>query len=311
MKYPNAIQGSILITPSGSGWLVKHVVKSSRAMRMYCCEREAAIDHARDHARAFNTTLFIEEDGKYRELPVEDNDVDQNLLGKVRKIIAKAERTDFESERDAFLAKAQELMIRHALDESMVKEEIADHQMIERHFVVGNRGAGLWAKRDVITTVAGYANCRTWAHTRSYYSTVAGFAEDVEFADMLITSLLLQMEREVGKALKHDKPEWTDPRTYRVNFMEAFASSISARLTAMKAQAQTRVEEDSGSSVALVLRDRKERVNEWVDAKHHFVTVSRNQLKGFDGAARQAGARAGERADLSNRRSIGRTAIER
>ena len=52
-------------------------------------------------------------EGLYRE--------DDPMLVKVRALLAKAESTEFEAESDAFTAKAQELMARHAIDDAVAR----------------------------------------------------------------------------------------------------------------------------------------------------------------------------------------------
>lgn len=277
-------------------------------------DRDKVIEQARRLALMFNTQLFVKDiDSETAvELPVDpESTVDSSLLAKVRKLIAKAERTDIDAEREAFLAKAQEWMVRHAMDESLVKGE-PKTEFIERRLIVGKHGAGIWAKRNLAYAVAGHANCRGWSNTGAYYNTVAGFREDVEWADLLFTSLLLQMEQELSTA---ERPEWTPWQTFRTNFMDAFVRAVKDRLhrqqvEALRATVELRLKDnptadesaDATTSVAMVLRDRKAKVDEWVDGNHKFVNVTRN-MGAYCGSSEQQGMRAGERADLSGGRT--------
>jgi hypothetical protein len=327
-QFPAETHGAIVISlptnPEASSWdmatrfIVRHIVDTAKASYTLCETRDDAIVSGRKLALSFNVQLFIEEDGRYVELPVDpEGEVDKSLLSKVRKLIAKAESTDVAAERDAFLTKAQEWMVRHAIDESLVKAD-APNPMTERKVVVGSKGAGVWAKRLLVNSVASYAGLRSWSVTHSYYSVIAGYREDVEYAEMLITSLLLQLEQEYTLAFKNDKPEWTDARTFRANFMEAFTDRVGSRLSVMKREAQAQAadaareaadaagtllsDQEASQSVSLVLRNRKAKVSEWVDGNHKFVNTQRSRAA-YCGSATQAGNRAGSRADLSGGRT--------
>ena len=313
-QLPKAVLGNVVVAPNpfGSSWTVFHAVKSSRPSYAGNTSEDAII-RGRRIAQSFNVSLFIEDSGSFREIPTSsEGEIDQNLLSKVRKLVAKAEGTDNQHERDIFLTKAQEWMIRHAIDMSTVKEE--QKTMIERNIVIGKKGAGIYAKRSLVGAVATHCNLRAWSNTYTYYSTFAGYVEDVEYAELLVTSLLLQLEREYSVSLKFDKPAWTSALTFRANFMEAFVGRVRSRLSEMqrvaRAEAAKTVREASGDlteslvgdSVAMVLHNRRAKVDKWVNSRHKFVSVSRS-MANYDAAGRQAGARAGNRADLSGGRT--------
>jgi hypothetical protein len=59
---------------------------------------------------------------------------DDKMLDKVRKLLAKAERAGTEHEAEAFTAKAQELILRYAIDEAMLqrKGEKQSEQIVAR-----------------------------------------------------------------------------------------------------------------------------------------------------------------------------------
>lgn len=291
------IRGSILITPRRGLFLVNHVgFENKRGSGTYADSRDEAIAKGRKVAMEFNTDLFIENDNMIVELEVESPE-EKSVLTKVRGLLNKGEGTDVDAERDAFLAKAQELMTRHAIDEKQARGE-GDNGMIKRKIAIGKGGAGIWSKRNLIHYIATANQCRSWSCTWSYYSVVAGHREDVEWVEMLYTSLMLQMEQELAAA---DRPEWTDGRTYRANFMESFASTVSGRLSVMGREAVAKAAEASettSESVTLVLRGRESRVSDWVDSNHKFVSCSRSRSDYCD-AARTDGSKAGNRADIS------------
>ena len=70
--------------------------------------------------------------------------------------------------------------------------------------------------------------------------------------------------------------------------------------------------EESSSSVALVLRSRKDRVDEWFDKKYgNSLRSSRQSYRRENYGARAAGSAAGSRADIGQGRVGGRRSISR
>ena len=85
-------------------------------------------------------------------------------LGRVQALLAKAERTDFPEEAEALLAKAQDLMARHAISEAMVQAARArdggsGESVTSLRVVVDAPYAG--AKRTLLGAVAAANGCRT------------------------------------------------------------------------------------------------------------------------------------------------------
>lgn len=109
---------------------------------------------------------------------------------------------------------------------------------------------------------------------------VYGFASDLERVELLYASLLLQATRD----LVHVRPDYYGESTaaYRRSWLAGFASAVYSRL--LRAEQRATAEQpatDSGTSTALVLRDRADRVDSFVHAAHpRLRTMRRRNLSG-------------------------------
>jgi hypothetical protein len=154
---------------------------------------------------------------------------DTRMLGKIRALLAKAESTSFPGEAEAYSAKAQQLMAQHRIDHALVAGEISNpDEPVGVRVTVDNPYAD--AKSLLLHVVAGANGCSAVWSPEHGFSTVFGFAEELEAVELLYTSLLIQasaaMVRE-GSA-RHDNKSRT--KTFRQSFMHAYAIRIGDRL---------------------------------------------------------------------------------
>ena len=124
-------------------------------------------------------------------------------LGRIRGLLAKAEATDYPEEAEALSAKAQELMARHSIDEALLDGADgspggpAGGPSAVR---IGIEGPYEQAKALLLDAVAAANRCQAvWAADVGF-STLVGFAPDLEAAEMLYTSLLLQATAAMSRA---------------------------------------------------------------------------------------------------------------
>lgn len=119
--------------------------------------------------------------------------VDPRVLDRVNALLAKAESTTFSEEADAFTAKAQQLMARHAIDRAMVGAagaRAAGEQPGARRLGVDDPYSS--AKMSLLTQVATASRCRTVWSKELGFGTVFGFEDDLDTVELLYTSLLVQ-----------------------------------------------------------------------------------------------------------------------
>ena len=132
----------------------------------------------------------------------------ERTLDRVRKLLAKAERTDNEHERATFMAAASALMAKYGIDSL---PPAGTRQ------TPGDRIVTLpppWAreKARLVSLVAQAVRCRPLLIGRGDGGQrvhVFGFAADLERADLLATSLLLQMASGLAKAEPEAAPAGT------------------------------------------------------------------------------------------------------
>lgn len=174
-------------------------------------------------------------------------------LGRIRGLLAKAEATDYAEEAEALSAKAQELMARHSIDEALLDR--ADGPGGGRPggpsaVRIGIEGPYEQAKALLLDAVAAANRCQAvWAADVGF-STLVGFAPDLEAAEMLHTSLLLQatsamhragddhhraLKAQGGTPVARGRSRRT--RDFRQTFLVAYADRIRDRLAAATAAA--------------------------------------------------------------------------
>lgn len=245
------------------------------------------------------------------------------ILAKVRKIMDLADGTDVQGEKDAAMAQAAALMARYAIEQheiEAVRKQGEPEKIIDYSFVVGPRKSPVskW-RAQLAMHVALTHRCRMyqsscWNYDRGaedYEVHIIGFESDVAFVEMLYTSLALQMDAEHDVA-KADKRDWVNGRTFRTNFNAGFAEEAQLRLSEIARQTAEAIREDdvtkqatlpSATSGALVLRERTQAVNDWVNENLNLRTTRSYGRSKHDGHARQAGRAAAGRADYSGGRT--------
>ena len=213
-----------------------------------------------------------------------------DITSKVRALLNKSENTDNEHERDAFLAKAQEMMERHAISMAQIEASRPSEvrEPVEARVEWAARSVGKSAKGSLAVSIAKSNRCQVVA---GYDQTLVfqGMPEDVDFCVMLYTSLCLQAEQAYDP---RKKPEWTHGRTYRASFFEGYASRVRARIDE---QARARRSEARSSGADLVLVGIEQKVAE----KFGRARYGSRRVCDTCGAGRSDGAAAGARADLS------------
>lgn len=183
------------------------------------------------------------------------------LLDRVRKLLAKAEDLSVTpAEAEAFTAKAAELMARYGIDRALLaaaKPE-TDHPA-DRVIIITNPWARVQA--HLLCGLGSAMRCQCVVVTGGGPGArihMFGFASDLERADVLYTSLLVQMW--LGLAAT-PVPSWAaSPRAWRRSWLLGFATAVIGRVRAAEQQAatQTAVPSDSGPGTALVLADRQQ-----------------------------------------------------
>jgi hypothetical protein len=222
-----------------------------------------------------------------------------NLLERVRKLLAKAERAGTPEEAQTYTEKAVELMARHGIDVALLAAADPGRDAIgaTRVAVADPYSAG---KARLLGWTAAALRCRAVLHQagggRVTAVTVFGFAADRERVEVLYTSLLLQATAQLAR----ERPRRADESVaaYRRSWLHGFAVAVHRRLAEAEQRAARAApaEAGGGRSTALVLADRRDRVERaYVEA---FPGLARGRRPALSGTGFPAGLDAGDRADL-------------
>ncbi|MGI5289269.1 DUF2786 domain-containing protein [Nonomuraea polychroma] len=213
----------------------------------------------------------------------------ERILDRVRKLLAKAERTDNDHERATFMAAASALMAKYGID---TLPPVGTRQTPGDRIVTL---PGPWAreKARLVSLVAQAVRCRPLLIGRGDGGQrvhVFGFAADLERADLLATSLLLQMAS--GLARVRVPEDVTAVRAYRRSWLLGFTDEVYRLLCEAESRAEA---ESAGAGTELVLADRRAEVARAVSAHYPHIRMS---VPRTSGSGYRDGVAAGRRADL-------------
>lgn len=240
-------------------------------------------------------------------------------------LLAKAEATHSQEESEAFMAKAEALMVKYAIDaatlaaregarksEEIRTEGITFRGTYEKPLLLGSFVVMLAFSDSLVAfkrDVPGYDGQPSGKRLM-----ISGYASDVESVLILISSLQMQamgaMEewwRVAGKRqADHEGIPNRERLLRRRGFIQGYLTESARRLRAVR----TRVTAEASSTpgTALALLDRQRSVQAWVAAQHGPMGKGR-AWKGPDHTGSAAGRRAGASADIGQSRLGGRKAI--
>jgi hypothetical protein len=253
-------------------------------------------------------------------------DLQSKYAEKIAALLRKAESTTPE-EAEALTSKAQELMSRYAIEAGMLdskRDPNKQEKIVEER--IKYRGIHKDALRrigGVISNVNGCRNLYSYQRGdgarggRSAVLYVIGFESDVERVIALDASMQIQAmiamkkwEREEDESLFYlDRGARFRARR---EFLWGFASGLGDRLRLAAEVAKKDVVEEQAvvldqdeaevrESVALIVRTREERIQDWVDQTYGDLRPGRSRSYATSGtAARSAGRKAGRRADTGS-----------
>jgi hypothetical protein len=221
---------------------------------------------------------------------------DLNLLNRIQALLDKAVSTTFPAEAEALVAKAQELMTRHSIDEATLATRGRQRaEVITRSHLVEPPYAT--AKTRLLGAVLRNNGCRLVLHGRAVgarHCTLVGHPSDVEAAVVLYQTLVLHGVREM---LRTPTPGPDNPRAFRHAFLLAFAARIGERLReAVRAATEEARGSGASTSAALVLADRVARVDAEVARLFPHLSAVRTSVS--SGAGLSSGRSAADRAPL-------------
>jgi hypothetical protein len=220
--------------------------------------------------------------------------LDARVLDRVRALLAKAESTTFEAEAEAFTAKAQELIARHAIDEALLHDVRDVGEPAARRVLVDDPYAS--AKAYLVQVVADANHCRSVQTPALGWVTVFGYDHDLDAVELLAASLLTQATAGMVRAgPKRDLDGRSVTRSFRRAFLIGFAERVGERLR-RATQEQVSVTAESDQRLLPVLAARDERVRAAQQAAFPALVQREVSLSNTEGW--HAGRAAAELADL-------------
>ena len=221
-------------------------------------------------------------------------------LDKVRALLAKAESTTFPEEADALVAKAQELIARYSIDESLLADGDPDTKPTAVRVWIDDPYSD--AKASLIGVVAAANGGRTVWSSGLGFSTVFGFEHDLAAIELLYTSLIVQAVAEMMRAgTVRDWSGTSRTRSFRRSFLEAFAQRIGHRLRAARDAGVTAASDEVGASRLLPVLTRRDNEVEETLRSAFPALISRRSSRQFNAAGWAAGTTAAELAHLGPR----------
>lgn len=226
--------------------------------------------------------------------------IPENILRKVRALLAKADGAATEHEGWSYTAKATELMARHSIDQAMIGDQQEDAEGPE---VKTFRVEGPWAlvKTQLLGYIAQSLGCKALRAPKSSKTVpvaVYGYPADIHRTEVLYASLLLQM---INGAENARPPQGVQTRKFRQGWMLGFTQRVSERLTEIEKATAQNATPTRGRGVELVLQDRAQVVERFM-RQQITGSIRRGDLAQGDRQGRRSGALAADRADLNQDR---------
>ncbi|HET9968066.1 MAG TPA: DUF2786 domain-containing protein [Streptosporangiaceae bacterium] len=221
------------------------------------------------------------------------------LLDRVRKLLAKAEAEGVTPpEAEALTAKAAELMARYGIDRArLAASDPGTDRPGSRVIDIANPWAQVRA--HLLAGLAGAMRCQCVLLSTDKPGArihVFGYASDLERADILYTSLLLQMARGLTAAVIPAGVR--SARAWRRSWLLGFVTAVITRVKSAEERA-AEGETHAGPSTALVLADRAVVIRQQLEQAY---PVTRRTRITYSGRGYSAGYAQGQQADIGNAR---------
>jgi hypothetical protein len=222
-----------------------------------------------------------------------------DLLDRVRALLAKAEVTEYAEEAESLTAKASELMAKYGIDRALlgaIRPE--SDKPADKKFAFEAPWADV--KAHLLAAVATALRCQC-VQTQTEDGPrlhVFGYQSDLDRAELLFTSLLVQMARalarEVVPAYGNSAKAWR--RSWMLGYCAAAVARIrAAEEAAVKASDVETEAAGSDTKAELVLADRSLTVR--LQVSHAYPRLKKKRVT-YSGSGYGDGYREGQKADI-------------
>lgn len=245
---------SIPVRERGGAWALRGLVVVHELAHHLNIGDGAIIDQ---HGDGFRTTMLqlLEDIGwveiaamlqaALREVGVGRRD-DGGMLAKIGKLMRHAEGASTEAERDAFVAKAQELATAHSIELAVARASLTSGESVpEPTFETvqlahrGQQSAVRYVALMIAVTRTNDLRCSIRSDNTSV--TLYGFATDIEVAKSLYASLVIQMVSDGDAYLRSGAHRPVHGRTARASFYAGWTDRIGERLAEARSATRLRL----------------------------------------------------------------------
>ncbi len=230
------------------------------------------------------------------------------LVERVRKLLDKAAGTDNEHEADVFARKAAELVARHRIDPEQLERRQVPDDLTLVELDVG-RGAYVRGRLALLHNIAENHDVRMVFRSTptGTVATMAGRRDDLAVVEVMYASLHQQAG---AKMAEIRSATGAATQRQRRAFLFGFADRIGELLAETRAGVEaSAARTDGNGSTALVLRERRERIDDFAERSWGRVrSAAPPAAVSADGFAR--GVAAADRADVGRKRIAGRRTLD-
>lgn len=157
--------------------------------------------------------------------------MDNQIIDKITKLLARAENNPFAGEAQACMLKAQQLMIEHNLTVADVSENTSQAEVSELDFTEYART--IWWKKDLVNIIAKNFRCKCFLrndhHTRRSKIVVLGLKEDVEIAMRIFDFAVEAIISCSSQYLKEAKKQGLSTKGLKNTYIFGFLSGLKAQ----------------------------------------------------------------------------------
>ena len=216
-----------------------------------------------------------------------------DIIEKIQKIIQIAERSDKPGEVAAAQARVQELITKYQIEEAQLSKRVGTGGIISVR--VETPKPYRVDKSVLLNVIAKHNYCKVLRGED--YCLVFGYSSDIDLVIALYHALVIHMVVEMKTKLNTfsiTSEERTHSKSWAKSFFSGYCVSIGERIKASKAKVVSELE-STGTSVALVMRDKEHSIEEFWQKQERKPAAARKltTVSGY-----QDGINSGRSADL-------------
>lgn len=248
---------------------------------------------------------------------MENGTDNENMLNRIRALLAKAESTSFPEEAETYTAKAMQLMAKYGIEQALLEDS-----QPQLHKGIVDRIFRLQAPfaRDkvmffnaIVNALGGRAIWLKHSQREAGVQTLHVFASatDMDRIDMMFTSLSLQCTVAMNYAVAASREAQVRPRKFKSDFLFGFTNEVGYRLHEAERRAASNAESAAaaqGTTTDLVLLSKKDRVDKALEDAYAYKEAAKDRKRSVGGGYGH-GVHAGRNADIGDNKGAKQGAL--